>query len=147
MLEHKIVKYQPPANTYLLSNYQSRANKSVITSQADLDGFLIGQQPLYSIVKWKNAGPLFGLYQVNLVVDIQSKFDKLTFGYNGFPETHYLISVNLLDNHQYSHKRWVDIRDYGPLADAEFEDWVDDKLQNRIKAFIETRNKEISAAS
>jgi hypothetical protein len=144
MISHSIVTFKEHIPAPVVHRQpQPAKNRSNILTQQSLEAFLetqpkAGEYVYYTPPHNPNT-PLKSPHQLFYVSWVCVDFSLLQFSWlNGWPETHQILSCTSgYDSKPYL--RYVDIREYKKITDAQHKEFVSDFVQDYVKKSLEKR--------
>lgn len=139
MLVHKIIKTPIPVHQPWQQGVR-HYNRSRILNQQDLNEYLNtpGLPGIGDFVRYRHMQHTsMTKWMVNVVVDIKTDWDGMTFGSDGQPETHKLCQLGQIDlQGGNAFMRWSGTADYVLVSEEEALKVCDAGIQNRIKELL-----------
>jgi hypothetical protein len=137
IIKHKevVIPYVAPG-TY--SHWVSPNNRPRLTTQQQLDDYLLSKFPIGSLVTYDNYGGMGNLHVISIIVDIKRDINSVKYSYDGKPETHQLIQLGGIISGN-SWDRWDCIERYRSITDAEKEEAKIASIQNHLEEYLSQR--------
>ena len=133
MITIKIVKHKevvtPPAY------WQSPHNKPKLTTQQQLDDYLLSKFPFGSLVTYDNYSGKGNLHVISIIVNIRQDINEIKYSYDGKPETHQLVQLGGMVSGK-PWDRWDCIERYRYTTEQEREEANIASIQNHIEEYL-----------